>query len=73
MPLYISRENIEMEIKRNEGGEVELRELIDSSMLILSESSNESNLNNFKSIKFLFDEVTDMKENMNNLEYRVNI
>ena len=36
--LGIAREKIEMEVRRDEGGEVDLRELIDPSMLILSDS-----------------------------------
>lgn len=81
--LGISRDNMKLVVKCEESGNVDLKELIDPSMLILSYFSKEpqmdvllttrsSLLNNFKAITGFFHKINDINDQMKTLETRDN-
>lgn len=80
--LGIAREKMNLAVRGEEIGDVDLRHFIGLSMLILRDSSKEpkidvlttSNklLDYFRSTKWLFHEINEIKGRMNALEKRVN-
>lgn len=82
MRIGIAKEKIDFMVGEVDPSKVDLQKLIDPSMIILSDYNKEENmdvlnnsrnylLDNFRSIKWLFHQVMDLKEMMGSLEGRI--